>query len=208
MSPQQDEVHIHKLELESNCYVVSCTGTREALLIDASSGANQILEALQGLEVKYIVITHTHGDHLGSLAEVRAAIQAPVAVHAAEADRLPVPAERLLQDGDTLAFGNCSARVIHVPGHTPGSICLLVGRHLLAGDTLFPGGPGHTRTPADLHQTIQSITQRIYTLPDDTVIHSGHGPGTTVGESKREYALFAQKSHPADLCGDVLWLSR
>ena len=96
-------------------------------------------------------------------------------------------------------------RVIHTPGHTPGSVCFLVGRYLIGGDTLFPGGPGHTDTPADLQQTIRSIVQRLYVLPDATLVLPGHGDETTIGASRHEYAVFASRPHPPDLCGDVLW---
>ncbi len=119
-----------------------------------------------------------------------------------------MPAERIdrpLADGDELSVGEVTGRAIHTPGHTPGSTCFLVGRFLIAGDTLFPGGPGHTNSPQELQQTIQSITQRLYALPDETVILPGHGDDTTIGRSKQEYAAFASRPHPPELCGDVLW---
>jgi hydroxyacylglutathione hydrolase len=97
-------------------------------------------------------------------------------------------------------------RVIHTPGHTPGSICLLVGGALLTGDTLFPGGPGRTRDPQALAQLIDSITTRLHVLPPETLVLPGHGDTTTIGVSREEYAVFASKSHQADLAGDVLWL--
>ena len=97
--------------------------------------------------------------------------------------------------------------VIHTPGHTPGSCCFLVGRHLISGDTLFPGGPGRTSGPQELQQTIASITGSLYTLPDDTIVLPGHGDDTTIGRSRQEYDVFTSRSHPADLHGDVLWES-
>ena len=96
-------------------------------------------------------------------------------------------------------------KAIHTPGHTPGSTCFLVDDRLISGDTLFPGGPGRTSTNADLQQSIQSITSKLFELPDDTVIHPGHGDDGRIGDSKRESAVFASKQHPADLCGDVNW---
>jgi glyoxylase-like metal-dependent hydrolase (beta-lactamase superfamily II) len=82
-----------------------------------------------------------------------------------------------------------------------------VGRYLISGDTLFPGGPGHTNSPEELQQTIASIRERLYTLPGDTIVLPGHGEGTTIGSSRQEYAAFAARTHPPDLCGDVTWES-
>jgi glyoxylase-like metal-dependent hydrolase (beta-lactamase superfamily II) len=98
-------------------------------------------------------------------------------------------------------------RVLHTPGHTPGSICLLANGALLSGDTLFPGGPGYSRDHAALAQEILSITGRLYRLPDDTLVLPGHGEGTTIGVSRAEHAAFAARDHPDDLHGDVLWAS-
>jgi glyoxylase-like metal-dependent hydrolase (beta-lactamase superfamily II) len=119
-----------------------------------------------------------------------------------------MPAEHIdvpLADGQELTVGKVSVRVIHTPGHTPGSVCFLVGSYLIAGDILFRGGLGHSDTPEDLQQTIRSIIQRLYVLPDATLVLPGHGDDTTIGASRREYAVFASRPHPPDLCGDVLW---
>ena len=102
--------------------------------------------------------------------------------------------------------GTITLKVIHTPGHTPGSVCYVVGKHLFSGDTLFPGGPGRSTSPEALQQTIESITEKLYALPDDTFLLPGHGQDSTLGISKEEYRAFAQRSHPADLSGDVLWL--
>jgi glyoxylase-like metal-dependent hydrolase (beta-lactamase superfamily II) len=95
--------------------------------------------------------------------------------------------------------------VLHTPGHSPGSICLLTGKHLFVGDTLFPGGPGHTRTPSAFKQLIESITQKLLVLPEDTRVYPGHGRDTTIEKAKGEFTAFAKRPHAADLCGDVLW---
>jgi glyoxylase-like metal-dependent hydrolase (beta-lactamase superfamily II) len=113
--------------------------------------------------------------------------------------------DRPLSDGDEIAVGRGAIRAIHTPGHTPGSSCYLAGGILFSGDVLFPGGPGRTQSPSDLQQSIASITERLYPLPDDTLILPGHGADTTIADSKREYAAFASRSHPPDLHGDVLW---
>ena len=102
--------------------------------------------------------------------------------------------------------GRRGSACCHTPGHTPGSISLVVGGAVFTGDTLFPGGPGHSRSNEALQQEIASITSKLHTLPDATVVLPGHGDRTTIGESKAEYEVFASKEHPADLHGDVLWM--
>jgi glyoxylase-like metal-dependent hydrolase (beta-lactamase superfamily II) len=111
----------------------------------------------------------------------------------------------ILEDGDTLKLGTVKMLVLHTPGHSPGSICLLTGKHLFAGDTLFPGGPGHTANPATFKLIINSITQKLFVLPDNTNVYPGHGAGTTIGRAKQEFAEFSSRSHTDDLYGDVTW---
>ncbi len=121
-----------------------------------------------------------------------------------------MPAEKNdepVTDGEEISVGGRTVKAIYTPGHTPGSTCYLVGGYLFSGDTLFPGGPGRTNSNADLMQSIESITTRLYGLPDATVVLTGHGDDTTIGESKKEYEVFAANEHPADLHGDVLWQS-
>jgi len=97
-------------------------------------------------------------------------------------------------------------QVLHTPGHTDGASCFLIGKHLFSGDTLFPGGPGKTRSPEALLQVIDSITRKLLVLPDDTTVYPGHGDDTTIGEARRQYQEFASREHPADLFGDINWL--
>jgi glyoxylase-like metal-dependent hydrolase (beta-lactamase superfamily II) len=106
-----------------------------------------------------------------------------------------------------MSFGRISLKVLHTPGHTPGSLCFLVGKQLISGDTIFPGGPGKTKSSADLKRIIESITSRIFVLPDDTAIYPGHGDSTLLRKEKEEFAIFSSRSHDPNLFGDVLWLS-
>jgi glyoxylase-like metal-dependent hydrolase (beta-lactamase superfamily II) len=158
-----------------------------------------------------VVVTHRHGDHWANIDLVKEKLGAPVFCH--EGDRAPYAAKvaDTLDDNAVVPFGESSMKVLHTPGHTPGSICLLVRTNagndvLISGDTLFPGGPGRSDNPAALQQMIGSITSRLLTLDGRTDVYPGHGDNTTIADAKREYAVFAAKSHPADLCGDVTWV--
>jgi len=207
---KDDDIQIEKLELGpfgTNAYVIICQQTGDSVLIDAPADASTIMERLQGTNPKYILLTHNHMDHLGALSELQSKLKAPVAVHAADSTRLPSPPEMLLSDGDVVSFGKVKLEVLHTPGHTPGSLCFNAGQYLISGDTIFPGGPGKTGSPADLRQIIKSITEKIFVLSDDTQIYPGHGDSTTLKKEKDEFAVFSSRPHAPNLCGDVLWLS-
>jgi hydroxyacylglutathione hydrolase len=189
----------------NNAYLIADTDAGEALIVDMPSGSRGLLEALGALRVTAILLTHTHPDHWADYDLVKSATNAPVRCHPAEVIMPASKIDRPLSDGEEIAVGGGQIRAIHTPGHTPGSTCYLAGRTLFSGDVLFPGGPGRTQSPADLQQTIASITERMYLLPEDTLILPGHGADTTIADSKREYAVFASREHPPDLHGDVLW---
>jgi glyoxylase-like metal-dependent hydrolase (beta-lactamase superfamily II) len=189
----------------NNVYLIRDRASGEAIIVDAPADGERILEALDGARVTRIVITHWHADHWASIDALKSATGAPVACHTADRERYANKVDATIADGEEIAIGELRVRAIHTPGHTPGSTCFLVGGHLISGDTLFPGGPGRTQTAADLQQSIESITAKLHVLPDATLVHPGHGDGTTIGESKQEYAVFASREHPADLCGDVTW---
>ena len=152
-------------------------------------------------------MTHEHFDHIGGLVELRSALEVPVAAHRADAGDLPHKPDLLLDDGDDIFIGANRLRVLHTPGHTSGSLCFFTDKYLIAGDTLFPGGPGKTQSPDDFRQLIQSITAKLLALPEDTEVYPGHGEATTIGEAQRQYEVFAGRPHNPNLCGDVEWLS-
>jgi hydroxyacylglutathione hydrolase len=166
----------------------------------------ELLEEAKNTFVKAVLITHNHQDHLAGLKEIVDATGAPVHAHGEDSAAMSIPPNALINDGDTIMVGTITLKVIHTPGHTPGSVCYLVGTHLFSGDTLFPGGPGRSDSPQDFQQIIKNITKKIYVLPDDTFLLPGHGQDSTLGISKEEYSIFVQKSHTSDLSGDVLWL--
>ncbi len=203
-------IRIERLELApygTNAYIVVCRKTRESVLVDAPGEADRIMESLKGTNPKYILLTHNHVDHVGALAELHARLKVPLAVHALDNRNLPVSPEKLLNDGDTISWGKLKFEVLHTPGHTAGGLCFRVGRYLISGDTIFPGGPGKTRSPEYLRQIIKSITEKIFVLPDDTRIYPGHGEATVLKNEKEAFAVFTSRPHDPNLCGDVLWLS-
>jgi glyoxylase-like metal-dependent hydrolase (beta-lactamase superfamily II) len=191
----------------NNAYAIADRKAGQAIVVDMPSQSARLLEAVRGLRIVAVLLTHSHPDHWAEYDEVKQATGAPVHCHP---DERIIPADKIdrpLSDGDHLSVGAVSVMVLHTPGHTPGSCCFLVGRHLISGDTLFPGGPGRTNSADDLQRTIASITTSLYTLPDDTIVLPGHGDNTTIGRSRQEYAAFAARSHPPDLHGDVTWES-
>jgi hydroxyacylglutathione hydrolase len=210
MMVEDNAVKIIRMELGpwgTNAYVVVCRITGESLLVDAPGEADKILKQLASSKSKFIVITHNHIDHIGALAELKTKLNVPVAIHPADASSLALKPDIELKDGDILRVGKLSIKVLHTPGHTPGSLCFLLGKYLISGDTIFPGGPGKTGTPADFKQIVKSIQSKLFVLSGDTQVYPGHGESTEMGKEKKEFAVFASEQHDPGLCGDVLWLS-
>ena len=207
---KDDHIQIEKLELGAwgtNAYILICRKTGESVIIDAPADAGKILALLKETRPQYILITHNHMDHTGALAELKSTLDLPIAAHADDAGRLPVSADQLLSDGDVIAFGEIKLSVLHTPGHTPGSVCFLTANYLIAGDTIFPGGPGKTGSPADFKRILASLTGKIFVLPANTLIYPGHGDATVLDKEKRAFEDFSAKGLDANLCGDVLWSS-
>ena len=207
---KNEDVQIDRLKLgpfDTNSYILTCPLTGDSVLVDAPAEAFEILKALKETNPKYILITHNHMDHLGALPEIKSKLRIPIGAHRMDAKGLPLRPEILLEDGGKVSFGNTSLKVLHTPGHTPGSLCFWVGNHLISGDTIFPGGPGRTKSPTDLKLIIESITSKIFVLPNDTAIYPGHGDPTLLSKEKTEFAIFSSRSHDPNLFGDVLWLS-
>src|SRR4030043_1417476 len=158
---RDEHVQIDRLKLgpfDTNSYILTCPLHGGSGLVDVPAEASKILKALKETNPKYILITHNHLDHLGALTEIKSKLRIPIGAHRLDAKGLPLRPEILLEDGEKVSYGNTSLKVLHTPGHTPGSLCFLIGTHLIAGDTIFPGGPGKTESPADLKHIIESIT--------------------------------------------------
>ena len=206
----EGEVLVHKIPMGpygNNGYVIVCPQTNESIVVDTPGEPEKLIAVARHTMVKAILITHTHMDHLLGFEQIRSALGAPVGVHAAEATKLPTAPDFHLADGQTITAGTVALNILHTPGHTPGAVCFVTGHHLFTGDTLFPGGPGHTSTPQDLRQIVRSIEDKLLVLPGETVVYPGHGDNTTIARAREEYAVFASKSHSPDLRGDVVWLT-
>jgi glyoxylase-like metal-dependent hydrolase (beta-lactamase superfamily II) len=170
---------------ENNIFIVSDSGTGEAYVLDGGFEPEQIAAATDGLHVRGILITHGHRDHHENVGTLKGLLKAPVAIGIDDAAMLSVEADSLIVDQQSLMFGPFFLQAIHTPGHTPGSTCFLIGQHLFTGDTLFPGGPGNTNhDPVRFERIIRSISERLFTLPDDTNIYPGHGRDTTIGAER------------------------
>lgn len=191
----------------NNGYIIADPVTKEAYLVDAPAQIERLLDEAKNFRVKGVLITHSHPDHVAGYKDLKRLSDFPFFVHEADADKFPGKPENLLAFGDDLRVGNIRIRVLHTPGHTPGGICLALDGALISGDTLFPGGPGRTRSATDFKQVISSITTQLHSLPEPTLVLPGHGKDTTIGDSKREYAIFASNPHPEDLHDNVTWLA-
>ncbi len=191
--------------LRTNCYLVVSEASHESAIIDPGGDAAAILDALDalGATAQVILLTHYHFDHIMAVPDLVRQTGAPVAIHEAEAELLARPptlfrlaqpdtprltADRLLRDGDTITIGADTLRVWHTPGHSPGGVSYYAAEEgvVFVGDALFAEGVGRTDFPGSSGaQLVRSIRERLFTLPDDTVVYPGHGPATTIGHERR-----------------------
>ena len=181
--------------MDNNAYLLVCRSTNEALLVDAANDPERLSDLIgSGAErptLRTIVTTHQHADHWQALGAVAGAFGANTVAHPLDAEPLPVPPDFLVSHGDVIQVGECDLEIIHLRGHTPGSIALLYRDpsghpHLFTGDSLFPGGVGNTQKDADrFHSLINDVSTRIFdVLPDDTWFYPGHGDDSTIGAQR------------------------
>jgi glyoxylase-like metal-dependent hydrolase (beta-lactamase superfamily II) len=176
--------------MDNNVYLLRCTTTGEQLLIDAAAEANRILDLVGGDTLSGVVTTHRHQDHWGALGDVTRATHAPTYAHDADADAIDVPTRYRLHDEDSITVGDFTMGVIHLVGHTPGSLVITFDdpsghSHLFTGDCLFPGGVGRTWSPEDFDTLYRGVAEKIFDrYDDDTWIYPGHGDDTTLGRER------------------------
>jgi glyoxylase-like metal-dependent hydrolase (beta-lactamase superfamily II) len=179
-------------EMANNAYLLRDGETNEALLIDAADQPEALLRLVDGADLRTVVTTHGHWDHHRALPQVVEATGAVTVAHPDDAADLPVPVQRPVRHGDTVTVGAQTLEVIHLRGHTPGSIALIwrgpagAGTHVFTGDSLFPGGVGNTQQdPERFTSLIDDVEERIFgQLPDDTWVYPGHGNDTTLGAER------------------------
>jgi glyoxylase-like metal-dependent hydrolase (beta-lactamase superfamily II) len=177
-------------ERDVNGYLVTCPGTHEAVVIDAVEPAEKIIGQLKGVSLRWIVATHGHTGHVAGKEALKEATGASTAMHVADAKAYLRSADRYVTDEDTLPFGAFSLQVIYTPGHTPGSLCFLVGNHLFTGDTLLAGGIGKQTPETDVRRQLMSIGTRLARLPMGTAIYPGHGSVTNLETEMRTSPVF------------------
>ena len=199
---------------DTNCYIIADEKTKEAMVIDPAGEIDKIIQMLEVLDVniKYILITHCHGDHIGGVEELRNKKGGKVLVYITEVEGLYNPeisltgyigmpeiqleADSRLHDEDLIHIGELEFKVIHTPGHTKGSICLYVKEHnmLFSGDTIFRGTWGRTDLPTgSIEEIMNSITNKLITLPDETIVYPGHGKPTMIYEERPIYTELKPK---------------
>jgi glyoxylase-like metal-dependent hydrolase (beta-lactamase superfamily II) len=194
--------------LETNCYLVYCPGTMECAVVDPGAEPEKIIPfiAEEGLRPIVLINTHGHLDHIGANRDIKDKYHVPLLIHDADKDLLgkmqnlelslflgaqdSPPADRLIRSGEDIVIGNGSLRVLHTPGHTPGSVGLLGDGFVLSGDTLFFEGVGRTDLPGGNQKQLEaSIRDKFMILPDDVVVLPGHGPLTTIGQERQNNAF-------------------
>ena len=207
MQEMNEGLVIHQMSvgpLQVNCYVVACETTKEAMVIDPGEEGARILHLAEreGFKVSKVVNTHGHFDHIGANQQIVEATGAELMIHK---DDLPVlqnarnhaevyglsvapspEPDTLLAQGDNFQLGNLDFSVFHVPGHSPGGICLFGEGHLFVGDVLFSGSIGRTDLPGgDFDSLVEGVRDKLFSLPDETIVHPGHGPDTTIGRERQ-----------------------
>lgn len=191
-----DRLSISKIsvgEMDNNAYLLVCKSSGEALLVDAAAEPTRLADLIGATDerpdLRHLVTTHRHPDHWQALGAIAGMFEPRLIAHPVDAPELPAPMDEFVEHGDRIEFGRIELEVIHLRGHTPGSIALLYRGedrpHLFTGDSLFPGGVGKAGSPEDFRQLIDDVESRVFNeLPDETWFYPGHGDDSTLGEQR------------------------
>jgi len=190
--------------LEVNCYIIGCDETKEAAIIDPGDNADEIIKIIEkeGLKPKFIINTHAHFDHIGSVKEIQDHFIIDFNLHEGDLFLVENASEQAtsfglkpiskpvvneyVNNGDEISLGNMTITVIHTPGHSPGCVCYYSDNNVFVGDTLFADSIGRTDLPGGSHEAlINSVKEKLFPLGDNTIVHPGHGPSTTIGNEKK-----------------------
>jgi len=178
---------------QTNCYILACKDTMEGVVIDPGDEVVRIVKEISrnGIQVRSILITHGHVDHIGGAAELKRITRAPVLIHASDAPALRFPPDGRLNEGEQIKVGTYTLSIIHTPGHSPGGVCFIAPGAVFTGDTLFAGSVGRTDFPGGSHENlVAAVRKKIFPLGDDLRIYPGHGPASTIGRERRTNPFF------------------
>ncbi len=188
-----------------NTYALICPTTGESVLFDPGADPDSLAELVAESTPIAILLTHSHPDHVGALAEMRQRLGVPVFAHAKTANR-GIHADRTLAAGDTVQVGEHTLRVYYAPGHIEDQICFAIegDTRIIVGDTIFAGGPGKTWSAADFQTTLHTLQSVVLAWPDESICYPGHGPAFRLGDIRAAIEAFVHHDH-GDFYGDAEW---